>query len=102
MNNDLISRSALKELIQKCYNQTSTVKSILLLIDNASTVEPYISPKVLNLFAKYVAEHERPQGEWIEQKNYPFCYECNQCGTENTHKANFCEYCGADMRGYAV
>lgn len=44
------------------------------------------------------ALEDRPQGEWIEQKNYPFCYKCNQCGTENTHKANFCENCGADMQ----
>ena len=57
---------------------------------------------------EYGKNEKRPEGEWIEQKNYPYqkCnlqlgYECNQCGTENPYKANFCPNCGADMRGGA-
>ena len=53
-------------------------------------------------FLAYVREdNARPQGEWIEQKNYPFRYNCNKCGKENTHKSNYCECCGARMKGGA-
>lgn len=45
-----------------------------------------------------LCKNEDPKGEWIEQKNYPFRYNCNKCGNENTHKSDFCECCGADMR----
>lgn len=100
--NDLISREALKATIisicGKCSNIITkyengvpdgncAIQHILNIIDNAQTVEI-------------------KQGEWIEQKNYPYqrCklqlgYECNQCGTENECKTNYCPNCGADMKG---
>ena len=66
MNNDLISRSDIKDHIGELllvYSGAELANAILNAIDNAEPVEPYISPEVLNQFAKYVAEHERPQGE---------------------------------------
>ena len=71
-------------------------------IDNAPTVEINTNDIEYKAYCKGLEDGKkiaRPQGKWIEQKNYSFCYECNQCGTENIHKAYYCPYCGADMRG---
>ena len=144
MNNDLISREALKEEISDKIDERYRWDSKLTvcefktivgdIIDNAPTVEyPFyqeayqtgyeegknerpLSPEVLNQFAKYVAEHERPQGEWIEKRideqygNPPHGYltryqwECSVCGdspyySNDIHTLNYCPNCGADMRG---
>ena len=81
---DSISRSALKEEIEKRIEHDNAedfdkgyniaLQGVVELIDNAPAVESYISPKVLNQFAKYVAEHERPQGE---------CKSCRHCDPED-------------------
>lgn len=117
--NDLISREALKKAIGE---YAETRQDTLLwqadveeIIDNSPTVDTsddkYLEERDADAYEtgylqghidgylKAEKDYARPQGEWIEQKNYPFCYECNQCGTENTHKANFCEHCGASMKG---
>ena len=82
MNNDLISRSALKEAFKKkCCCEIS-----LDLIDNAPTV---------------------PQGKWITSKIDGEKYNCSECGGAcwyydyrgDISKSNFCPNCGADMRG---
>jgi hypothetical protein len=70
---DLISRESLKKKIEEIVETEMPIdekwalglRYALKLIDNTPAVEPYISPEVLNQFAKYVAEHERPKGEWI-------------------------------------
>lgn len=113
MNNDLISREALKKVIEtyrpvKCFTDKDTGKNrmvdyCLSEIDNAPTVlhDNYCMGyqdgvrKVLS---------ERPQGEW-----YFSCekgWECNQCHEvvkdmpTCMRKAiyNFCPNCGADMK----
>jgi RNA polymerase subunit RPABC4/transcription elongation factor Spt4 len=86
MNNDLISREALKKRVDEVfYNDEIEFKD---LIDNAPTVE------------------ERPHGEWIKHiddlypedstEECPFCHEEQRLvGNDD----NFCPNCGADMRG---
>ena len=43
----------------------------------------------------------RPQGYWIEKpKGFGLIANvCSICGVERAWKTNFCENCGADMRG---
>ena len=63
---DLISREALKKKFDDYIKANPNISGVFelgkVIIDNAPSVEPYISPAVLKQFAKYVAEHERPQG----------------------------------------
>ena len=86
----LIDADALKEEVnkKKIVGRFNTI----MLIDNAPTVE------------------ERPQGEWIgkeEYDDYPnkkVC-ECSECGKmiciSHNDFPNFCENCGAKMKGGA-
>ena len=88
INNDLISRSALKEdLFIKFGNQLPN--GLLNEIDNAPTVK------------------ERPQGEWVIEKlqhgfEDVYCPYCKARPTRSAYgyylKDNFCHECGADMR----
>ena len=79
MNNDLISRSALKEAFKKkCCCEIS-----LDLIDNAPTVE-------------------RPHGKWLPNYISQFTNpgrSCSLCNKTVEFSENFCPNCGADMRG---
>ena len=75
-------------------------------IDNAPAVEPYISPEVLNQFAKYVAEHERPKGKWHHSGECSVCHKRSLRTTPlgdiiGIDLTDFCKNCGAkmDMRG---
>lgn len=84
MNNDLISREALKEEFLK-YKPYAV--DFLSLIDNAPTVEP-----------------DRPQGEWIvydRDEPIKFC-KCSLCGRYeeiiNFKNYPYC-HCGAVMKG---
>ena len=86
MNNDLISREALKEKLSDANYQTYTheygdaipTEWVMNAIDNAPTVE------------------ERPQGEWVE---FEGGYRCSNCDDIEVYTPNFCPNCGADMRG---
>lgn len=81
-NDDLIRRSTLKEIweLYKKYQPSLATNvyefgvALKDIIDNATTIET-------------------PKGEYIEQKAYPFCYECSIC----TRKPNFCANCGIRM-----
>lgn len=96
MNDDLISRSALKEEFAKHEDR----KGYLIgdweeFIDNAPTVEQsYQEPKD---YIKNKLDYSRPQGEWIYG-----CFDYSKCS--NCDYANhygdlpFCPNCGADMR----
>lgn len=87
MNDDLISRSALRKDIERLYsvykdNKDYFYTDVLDHIDNAPTVE-------------------RPQGEWIMNKTSARGrnYTCTNCRKVSRNKSEFCPKCGADMRG---
>lgn len=125
MNNDLISRDALKKAIKELSNDNPSYwnscdvvdrEKVLDEIDNAPTV----------LYDNYSMGYqdgvkkvlsERPQGEW-EESHILSCgnilrmgenvieHKCKNCGRWSikwvrTKPDNFCSNCGADMKGGA-
>ena len=106
MNNDLISREALKKALLELFNAVYivTVDDVLKLIDNAPTVSFTISPdyvtELQNLnkeLIKQLEETERPQGEWIDEGVDG--WKCNKCGygVVRYNNTNFCPRCGAEI-----
>lgn len=126
MNNDLISRSALKEEFKSrlaaCNDwieqakdketkiRASAVKAfiaeVIMTINNAPTVEYTFE----EAFQKEVCEQRlycpaRPQGEWIRKVDEAgfISYVCSECGAEieveDPKDDKFCFNCGAEMRG---
>ena len=112
MNDDLISRSALKTEIQKIVDEEKCIDEkwasglgySIKIIDNAPTVE------VTDYDTGYQDGLEdglydiRPQGEWQFVNHYARPYRvCTVCHTERLDDKstgwNFCPNCGADMRG---
>ena len=103
---DLISREDLKKRFEELHLHTDLIE----LIDNAPTVEYTFE----DAFQKTICEQrlycpERPQGEWIENKEHAYlsngdCKEwtnfyCSVCDAPANTPYNFCPNCGADMRG---
>ena len=115
---------------EKYYNPRSRLKSIpkdeaLDIIDSAPTVEPCLNCEdkrqaeyirqssswhELQSLRKFKAEHEKPQGKWVEFK-YGLYY-CSRCFervdkdieridalVSKGERSNYCPCCGADMRG---
>ena len=78
MNNDLISRSTLKEAISDVELSLTNKRTILGIIDHAPTVE------------------ERPQGEWLFVSRN--CWKCPYCQELTNEGKNFCPNCGAEMQ----
>ncbi len=115
MNNDLISRSALKKSIksyaddQYAENEYLGEYAIMDIIDNAPTVDCYTFTQVKKLFdlnvqmADEIENLKRSQGEWITKGQDIYCSICNQESAYNEFGASkfskFCPNCGADMRG---
>lgn len=100
MNNDLISREALKEAIKD--NGYSHYFEILDIIDNAPTVNPF---ERIGTICNENCGVYRPHGKWIKQE---WGYVCSVCGVSNDyaydnniHKFTdyFCPNCGAKMEG---
>ena len=106
MNNDLISREALKKVLCEEYEAREHYIGEIMLkaIDNAPTVaypfEKFRTMLCGTCQAYMRIEPERPQGKWIFHKDYnESCrYGCNQCGNLNNIPSNFCPNCGAGMR----
>lgn len=110
MNNDLISREALRKQIDDYkYFYSSfekmTVAEFLTIvhefIDNAPTIPQTI---ITEFKGCDNCELERPKGKWIDVKDIPYLANCSNCGYQmDTHEEhgyfNYCPYCGADMRG---
>lgn len=109
MNNDLISREALKK--HKVYSEERHEYVVPVYnIDNAPTIEDLseYSDKLWKQAYERGKTVERPQGKWINQSQgakYP-C-ECSKCHKEPIYAegieegyvlSDFCPYCGADMR----
>lgn len=101
MNDDLISREAVKKFINEVcfskewakyradYGSRGQIDCILTYIDNAPTVE----------------EPERPQGEWIDHKLrddivVEHAFKCSRCKQDSGlyYPTDFCPNCGAAMR----
>lgn len=115
MNNDLISREALKKAIQnreECKECTDIdcIHCFYDMLDNAETVEPevYMTGKDYNLYLEGYKQGKkdfsRPQGEWVDTNSG---YKCSVCGASNDyaydeykHKFTdyFCPNCGAKMK----
>ena len=108
MNNDLISRSALKKKLQARHDNGEKdfdkgynigIETAVELIDSAPTISPY---KAIH----DELNKEEPKGKWIIIKS-PLSNEtivkCDKCGDEfignDVEDYNFCPICGADMRG---
>ena len=112
MNNDLISREALKKALKE-YKYCGFYDKVIEIIDNAPTVD--IKDEIAGAYNEgYMcgsreAEKARPQGEWIEVdiKSTPYggytCNrKCNKCGYfTREYRLNFCPNCGAKMKGGA-
>lgn len=69
-------------------------------IDNAPTIikAEYIEQYIEGL----IDGRNRPQGEWIDHSLENLLWghnECPFCHKRSNRDANFCQYCGADMRG---
>ena len=114
MDNDLISREALKEAT-KSFVDCDGFNPIWQIIDNAPTVEPsfglfrslfcetcqaYATNRAI---VKLADEYTRPHGEWLEpfESNGKTYHKCTHChiSSELILFGNFCPNCGADMRG---
>lgn len=120
MNNDLISREALKEDLAKEIktNDMGLWLKILLVIDNAPTVEIPVARWDCYCEGQKVgyekALSERPQGEWIKVKEERMSidmsgeivtrYKCSKCGRViATFPSKLADYypfchCGAKMK----
>ena len=101
MNNDLISRKWLTDAIRnrRTYLSYEDAKDVIDLIDNAPTVKTYC-------YFCGQTEHgqieERPQGEWIFLgKDEVMKVECPFCHKRKCCVSNYCDYCGAKMKGDA-
>ena len=103
MNNDIISRSALKEDFDCVgFNDYDDYNRALRIIDNAPSVEVGYLTNCANCERVEKIRAKRPQGEWISQDYDDLKisdYRCNQCGHYQDDITNFCPNCGADMRG---
>lgn len=108
MNNDLISREALKKRIEAWEYYGVFDKSYLIdIIDNAPTVtdrtEEVLS--LQNTIAKLVegiAENARPKGEWkvFYTPKKKKVFKCDKCLAVSIQgQTNFCPNCGAKMKG---
>ena len=117
MNNDLISREALRKDIEHLYSVYADSKDwfytvVLNHIDNAPTVEPNCEGcntwvKSTELLKKRLSYLARPKGEWKvygKQGGIPITDMCSNCRYEMKwykNKYNFCPNCGAKMEGGA-
>ena len=121
MNNDLISREALKKAIEQGegFSWDSHGKDDLCVckkyIDNAPTITPTLQleditdediAKFVMIFQRatskgVILESERSQGKWIFKHNSSdiWCSVCDENFDEIPQKFNYCPNCGADMRG---
>ena len=126
MNNDLISREALKEALGKStvtiigYGEAILLDTANELINNAPTVEPfepdYVGAERLKARQRGYADGYHngmeigktlnpkiKQGEWIIDGHHRRCNYCNEytCTEDregNSIPDNFCPFCGAEMQ----
>lgn len=111
MDNDLISREALKEAT-KNFIDCDGFNPVWQIIDNAPKVNAISNGEGYEIYGKgYLKGYERgkaeaiPQGKWEEtfESNGKTYHKCNRChiSSELILIDNFCPNCGANMRGGA-
>ena len=109
----LIDADALKEALQnrnECKNCTDIdcAHCFYDLIDNVPTVA-YPFEKIRTMLCRTcqaymkMTEPDRPQGEWVDDKEYPYLANCSNCGYQmDTHDEHgyfkFCPNCGTQMK----
>ena len=110
MNNDLISREALKNEIEKVSRfNDGTYKWLHLngvynAIDNAPTVETPCeqASEIIKAYTKgfntgvEIVKNARLQGEWLFVSRN--CWKCPYCQELTNEGKNFCPNCGAEMQ----
>ena len=103
MNFDENCRDSIFEII----DNAPTVEQETKLVANVTFNKEQLEEIVEKAKANILAQIERPQGEWVVEKN-PFgdILHCSICGAKPRRseygyylKDNFCHDCGADMRG---
>ena len=109
MNNDLISREALKKAIEQIREDYIEDNFFWLklfkIIENAPTVDT-TCPHCDSGYAQGYSDgylrgkEERPQGKWITVSRN--CWKCPYCQELTNEGKNFCPNCGAKMKGGAV
>ena len=105
MNNDLISREALKKALHnffdgKVINEPAYIlRDVFCHIDNAPTVTNGTYEQGFRVGAYGRLDEIRPQGEWIRVDKYKV--KCNKCEVihyiaqyPNSAKINYCPNCG--------
>lgn len=76
----------------------------------AELIEHYSSEILKEAFrlAVKALENERPKGHWVQRIGNYYWYKqfaCSECGHEiicHENTPNYCEKCGADMRGGVI
>jgi len=104
MNNDLISREALKAKMKEADAEAIDYEMLVAmyekLVNDAPTVP--LPNEQIAWEQGYEAglaqgKQDRPKGEWKKlYGNHTYCSKCKK-DCEQNH-INFCGYCGADMR----
>ena len=104
MNNDLISREALKNALNYIYDcayinsksKEGIASDIIAEIDQAPSVETNWRFYYDHGYKQAERDLKRPQGKW---ELHGMIYYCSVCGHDCGESGdNFCGNCGADMR----
>jgi len=100
MNNDLISREALKKAIEE-YKYCGFYDKLIEIIDNAPTVDTTEQEEnAYNEGYAHGLETKRPQEEWLKYGDH--AWKCSKCNCSvYVRTRNFCPDCGAKMKGGA-
>ena len=96
-------------IIRDVFNSTDegmSINGIQYAINNAPTIVPTVTPKVSEDCDKFYKGYcsvivvERKRGFWrkTEHQGETF-WKCSQCGLIHKYASNYCDSCGADMRG---
>lgn len=85
------------------FNDEDDYKRALRIIDSAPTIPmPGFKEGYKQAIIDGKTNFSRQKGEWVLIKNSDGvlkCYECSECKKCQGYISNFCEDCGADMRG---
>lgn len=111
MNNDLISREALKKTFENLasddYNEPIWYrKTVFETIDNAPTVSEITKEKLSNAYDQGYEDgknnwlqEERTQGNWMfDEKGNFYCDQCGKYPHDQYVLTDFCPSCGAKMK----